>query len=446
MNKKKTASSAADLHRELTLSIAANDIETALAERYAGLAKTVKMDGFRPGKVPMKILKQRYGASVQAEVLDQLVQHKVHHYLHEENIRPAFPPAVKQGAYVEGKPLDVSLVLELFPEFDLADHASITVEKLQVKVSDADVDSFLGDLAKQRPEYTPKPDAKKVEQGDAVVIDYEGLLDGVAFAGGTAKDARLVIGSGQFILGFEEQLVGKKIGTDFSIQVRFPEQYHAPELAGKETEFRIHLHRIETPTYPEIGDAFAQSIGQKDIASLRELVQKMLADKYQGSIHVYMKKQLFDALDTQLAFSVPQIMVERQFNEIWSNAMRQKEQNPEFMDKPEEALKKEYQEMAERRVKLGLYLIEVGRVEKVQVTEKDLQAALYAQMRRFPGQEQEVLRHFQSNPQAMEELKGPVFEDKIVDYLLSKVTSKEKTLALDKVEAYLQKHQVEEAA
>ena len=443
---KTKAGKSADLRKEYKLSITADKIAKAFEDRYGNLAKTVKMDGFRPGKVPLKVVKQRYQESVQQEVLERLAQEEINTLLQAEKARPAVAPTFKTSAFKEGEPLDITLTVENLPEFALVPVTSLALEKVVAEVSDKDIEEFLQEFAKQQSEFVPKAKAGAVKSGDGVVFDFEGLLNGTPFAGGTAKDSRLVIGSGQFIPGFEEQLIGKKAEEDFSINIRFPDQYHSAELAGKDTVFKIRIHSINKVEPAKLDDAFAEKVGHKDYATLVAEVGKMLADKFLGLVQLNLKKQLFDELDNALDFPLPPTMVEQQFNEIWSNASEQIKNNPEFSKKPVDELRKEYEEMAERRVRLGLYLLEVGRAENVQLSEQDVQQAVYSQLRRFPGQEQAVLQHFQNNPQAIEELKGPLYEDKVVDLLIAKAKIKEKKMPLAKVEAYLQKQQAEEDA
>ena len=314
------------------------------------------------------------------------------------------------------------------------DVSKLTIERPVAKIEDAEIDEAIGRIAEQNTQYEARGKTAKAKDGDAVVIDFLGKVDGEPFEGGKAEDTAVVIGAGRFIPGFEEQLAGVKTGDETEISVTFPDDYPSKELAGKEAVFEITVKEIKAPKTPEIDDEFAKGLGLEGLEQLKEMISEQLKNEYEDASRNKAKRALLDALDEAHAFDLPPNMVEQEFEQIWQQLEQEKAAgnlSEEDMKKSDDELKEEYRKIAERRVRLGLVLAEIGRANEIQISEQDVQQAMIAEARNYPGQEREVIEFFQKTPAAMAQIRAPIYEDKVVDFILETATVKEVTVSKD---------------
>lgn len=428
------------LKRELKVVIPATDLESKLMEKLHEAKDRVQIKGFRPGKVPVAHLRKIYGRSVMAEVIEQTVSESTQKIVEERSEQPAFQPAIKlpeDQAEVEDvlackSDLAFDMTFEVLPPFEVADLSTIEIERPVADVTDEQIAETLDRIAEQNKPFEARGEKEKSKDGDRVTIDFVGKIDGEPFEGGTAEDAPLVIGSGQFIPGFEEQLVGKKVGEETTVTVTFPEEYGAEHLAGKTAEFDVTVKAVEKPGKVTLDDDFAKTLGMESLDALKDAIRQQIESEHGGATRMKVKRELLDKLDEMHKFDLPPTLVDREFEGIWQSVTQDLEKaNRTFEDEDttEEKAREEYREVAERRVRLGLVLAKVGEKAEVQVSEEELQRALYARVREFPGQEQQVFDFYKKNPGAMMELRAPIYEDKVVDYILelAKVTDKQVT-------------------
>lgn len=424
------------LKREYHVVVPAADVEAKMDAQLKRIGKTAKIKGFRPGHVPAKVLKQQYGKSIMGEVLENAVHDAQHKVIDEQKIRPAMQPKITITAFDEGKDLELDMAIEVFPEVPDLDLSKVEVTKPTFEIDEKETKEALERLASRNKKRTAKPAGEKAKKGDVVKIDFKGLLDGVAFNGGTAEGFHLELGSGQFIPGFEEQLEGVKAGDETKVNVKFPDAYHSEELAGKPAVFEVKVHEVLANEAPKVDEEFAKEIGFESLAKLKESLTEHLSRDYEQYVRNRMKKDLFDALEDICTFEVPEGMVEAEFKGIWAKLKQAQEQgDPSVAGRKDDELEKEYRQIAQRRVRLGIYLAELGRKNKVEVTQQELMNAVVEQARMFPGQEQKVVEFYQKHPSHIEELRGPLFEDKVVDFIFGKVKSKEKKMTLEELVA-----------
>lgn len=409
------------LKREFKVVVPAGSIEDKVANRLEDLGRTIRMPGFRPGKVPMTLLRKRYGPSVMGEVLEAAVNDATRQAMTDHNLRPAMQPKIEITSYAEGKDLEFTVALETLPEITPADFSTIELERPVAEVPEEEIDKTLDRLAAGREGSEPAPEGRKAQEGDIAVIDFLGKVDGVAFEGGKGEDYSLKLGSGTFIPGFEQQIVGAGAGDQVTVKVSFPSDYgHAP-LAGKEAEFDVTVKEIRVAVPAAIDDELAKSLGMDDLDALRKAVRDQIERQYASLSRNHLKRRLLDALAERHDFEVPQVMADMEFDAIWKQIEESKQAgklDPEDQDKSEEDLKAEYRKIAERRVRLGLLLSEVGQKAEITVTQEDLNRAIVAEAGRFPGQEHMVFRYFQENQDAMNSLRAPIFEEKVIDYII----------------------------
>lgn len=418
------------LNRAYDVVIGARVVEQNIEKELARIGKTVKMPGFRPGKVPPRVLKQKYGQSVMGDALQRLVNEASDNVIRKNNLRPALTPKVTVTSFEEGSDLALSIVVELMPEVPEIDFAKVSVERPVVKVLQDDIDRAIDVLRQRYRDVVAKKSGAKAESGDVVVIDFKGFIGKDAFEGGEAKGYSLELGSGQFIPGFEEQLIGAKAGDDVEVNVPFPKEYHKQELAGKKARFEVKINEVKSVELPQADEEFAKKLGQESIKQLREILEKQLEAEYSGLVRSTLKKSLFDALEKHCKFNAPEGMLKLEFDSIWQQHEQAKSRGQVDANKPEKEFKDEYAEIAERRVKLGILLSDVARKQNIQVTPQELGRAVQEQARMYPGQEQQVLEFFKKNQQAVQELRGPILEEKSVDYILSQVKTKDKPVTI----------------
>jgi len=430
-----TETKAEGLTREFNVVIAAADIETKVTTRLNEISKTVKIPGFRPGKVPATLLRQKYGQSVMGEILEASVNEGSAKAISENDLRPVAQPKIEITKFEDGADLEFSMVVELFPEIETMDFKKIKLERLTVKVSDEEIDETLQRIADaNKGSEAVKSKAKKLAKGDIAVIDFVGSVDGVEFDGGKGENYNLEIGSGSFIPGFEEQLIGLKAGEEKKVEVNFPEEYGAENLAGKAAVFECKVNEIHASIPAEINDDLAKKVGMDTLDALKNAIREERSKETDQMSRQHLKKHLLDALDEAHSFELPASLIEGEIDQIWKQFEETRKNNPEQIDasdkdKSDEVLKEEYKVIAERRVRLGLVLAEVGRVNELELGQDDLNGAIMAEARNYPGQEEAVFNYFKSNPQAVEGLRAPLFEEKVVDFIveLAKVTDKEVT-------------------
>jgi trigger factor len=417
------------LKRQLTVKLPALAINEKLDAKLKELSRTMKMPGFRPGKVPLAMVKKRYGASVMGEILDSAVKDSSLKAMADRGIRPATMPKIEITAFAEGGDLEYTMAVELLPDVQPMDFAKLELEREKAEVTEAEVDSGIERLVSQAKRFEPVAKARKAVKGDTVVIDFVGKLGDVAFEGGTGNDFPLELGSNRFIPGFEDQLVGAKPGETRDVTVTFPAEYQAENLAGKEAVFTVTVKELREPQPVTVDDEFAKTFGVENLESLRNAVRGQIERDFNQASRLKLKRHLLDALAAGHDFTVPEGMVEEEFQAIW-NQVLQAEANGESDDdlegKSEEERKAEYRKIAERRVRLGLLLAEVGRLNNIQVTEDELRRAAFEEARRYPGQERDVLEYYRKTPEALNSLRAPLLEEKVVDFIieLAKITDR----------------------
>ncbi len=437
------------LKREFKVVVDAAELDKQLNAKLIDLSKRANIKGFRPGKVPVPHLKRVYGKSAMAEVVQQAIDDQSKQVLAERNLKPAYQPEVKfpeseaeVNAIMDGKgDLAFSLAFEVIPSFDLLDHSNVELVRHVVEVSEDHVGETLKRLATQAKSFEEKPEGAKAETGDRLTIDFAGTIDGVAFDGGKAEGVTLEIGSNQFIPGFEEQLVGVGAADERAVKVTFPEAYGVKELAGKAAEFAVKVSKVEAPKQTALDDEFAKKMGYKELSELKEMIKTRVGQEFGQMTAMKLKRDVLDALDKLYSFELPEKLVEAEFNGIWNalqNEMTRAKKSFADEGTSEDDARKEYRAISERRVRLGLVLGTMGEKEGVAVNEQELQQALLARARQFPGQEKQVFDHYRKNPNAIIELRGPIFEQKVVDLIVSKANVSDKNVTREELQAMVQ--------
>jgi trigger factor len=415
--------------------IEAADIERRVTYRLTEIGRTIKLPGFRPGKVPLNVLRKRYGSSVMGEVLERTVSDSSNEAMRERNLRPALQPKVEIVSFNEGTDLQYKLAVEVLPQITLMNFGELTLERLKPEVPEAEIDKALERIAQQQRKSETVDRA--ADKGDVVQLDFVGSVDGVEFPGGSAKDYSLELGTGSFVPGFEDQLIGIKAGEERKVAITFPADYGNTELAGKAAEFKVTANAIKAVVPQPIDESLATAIGMENLAALRQVVRERIERDYQGVARQKLKTALLDQLGQHHQFTVPQGMVDIELETIWRQYQAQAERakqagTPETEPvKDEVAIKAEYRDIAERRVRLGLVLAEVGSKNNITVTQDEINRAIAEEARRFPGQERHVVDYYRNNPGAIDNLRAPIYEDKVIDFILelAKVTDRAVPLA-----------------
>ena len=424
------------LSREFNVVVPATSIEQRVTSRLTEVGQQVRLPGFRPGKVPMKLLKTRFGDSVRGEILESTINESTQAALTEKSLKPALQPKVELVSFEEGKDLEFSVKLEVLPEIATAELSSVELTRPVAPVTDEEMEKAIGDFLKSRRTTETVTEARGAKSGDALVVDFIGAMDGVEFQGGSAKGATIELGAGGFIPGFEEQLIGAKVGDTVDLKVTFPEDYGAKELAGKAAEFKVDIKELKTFKLPELTDEIAAQMGDATVEAFKTRMRGFLQQNHDGASRLRMKRELLDKLADGHIFAVPQGMVDIEFEAIWrqmDQVMKTGQLDPEDANKSQDELKTEYRAIAERRVRLGLLLSDIGQKNGVAVSQDDLTRALTQEAMRYPGQEQAVFEYYQKNPQALESLRAPIFEEKVVDFIFGKVKVTDQEISLDKL-------------
>jgi len=430
------------LSRVWGVTVPAQDLADKLEARIAEITPTLKIKGFRPGKVPTAHVRRLYGKGLMSEVLEQTLSETTQKVLDENKVRPASEPDLKPegdlAQVLDGKAdLAYEIAVDVMPEFEPIDLTKLSLTRPVYEPTDKEVDEALDELAKQNRTYEDKTGkAVKAKDGDMVVIDFIGRIDGEAFEGGTAQDVELVLGSGQFIPGFEDQLVGAKPDSDVTVTVTFPEDYQAENLKGKTAEFETKVKAVKSPVDSKADDALAERLGVETLDKLKELLKGNLAQQYASATRFKLKRALLDQLDDKHDFPLPPKMVDAEFAAIWSQVEQDKANGSLPEDdagKTDEQLRTEYRKIAERRVRLGLVLAEIGRANNVQVSDQELANAMREEALRYGAQAQQIFDLLRQNTNAQAQIRAPLFEDKVVDLIVEKAKVKDKKVSKDEL-------------
>ncbi|HEY4134475.1 MAG TPA: trigger factor [Alphaproteobacteria bacterium] len=479
-----TETASEGLKREFLIRIPASDIETKLNARLQEMSAKVKQPGFRPGKVPMALLKKQYGPSLMGEILELAVAEGTREALDGKGLRPAMQPRIEIKSFAEGGDLEYSIAVELIPEIKPPSFSDIKIEKPTVAIDDAAIDEAAGRLLENNRVYEKTEDAgRQATKEDALLVDFIGRVGGTAFDGGTAKDFEVAMDSAGFIPGFVEQMHGAKAGDKLTVKVKFPDDYGNADLAGKDAEFEVDVKEVRVRKVSSLDDAFAKSVGFESLAELRKGLKERMEQEYSQVTRMRVKRNLLDKLADKCDFETPKGLVDNEFAGIWQQMTGQapahdaetcddpshdhshdhhghdhgdhaghdhdhdhdhgdheghdhgpatdvlKGKSPEEIEK----LKAEYRAIAERRVKLGLLLSETGRANNIEISKDDLNRALINEARRYPGQERQVFEFYQKNPDALEQLRAPVFEDKVIDYILELAKVEERKVTAEEL-------------
>lgn len=415
------------LKRGYQITVSNDELDAKVTEKLEEARPSVEMKGFRKGKVPMALLRKQFGDRLMGEAMQETIDGAMSRHLEETGDRPVQQPAMKMSNedWKPGDDVEVDVSYEILPEIPEVSFDDVTLERLVVKAADADVTEALESLAKNAQDFEAKDGA--AENGDQVVIDFKGMLDGEAFEGGTAEGYPLTLGSGSFIPGFEDQLIGAKAGEDKEVNVTFPEEYQAEHLAGKDVIFEVKVNEVKAPKEAEIDDEMAKKFGAEDLDALKGQISERLEAEYKGAARAIAKRGLLDALDGKVEFELPESLVEAEAGQIAHQLWH--EENPDVQGHDHDKIEptEEHITLAKRRVKLGLLLAEIGQKAEVEVTDAEMTQAVMNQARQYPGQERAFFEAVQQNPQLQQQLRAPLFEDKVVDLVLEKanVTDKE---------------------
>ena len=429
------------LKRGFNVVVPSSDIEDRRAAKLSEIGRQLKLPGFRPGKVPEKVVRQRYGAAVMAEVLEDSVNHATEQVLSDRGLRAATQPKVDlkelPAASDVGRDLEFTVEVELLPEITPPDFAALTLTRLKAEPQADVIDKALADIAARQRVLEPA-DPRPAVAGDTLTLDYTGRVDGTPFPGGAATDADIEVAGPNFIPGFTEQLEGLAPGESRTIEVTFPADYGSRDLAGKAAQFDIAAKALKTASIPAIDDALAEKMGFDSLDELKGAVSRQMQRELDQMTRMRLKRDLLDGLSKAADFPAPPSMVEAEFTQIWSRVEADKKSgklDDEDKDKDEDTLRGEYRAIAERRVRLGLLLSEVGRREGLQVSAEETTRAMRAEAARYQGQEAQVMEFFRKNPEAAAALRGPILEDKVVDYILDQAQVEERTVTPDELAA-----------
>ena len=417
------------LKRAYSIKLTADELDTKVNEKLHEAQPDVEMKGFRKGKVPIALLKRQFGQRILGEAMQETIDGAMSKHFEDSGDRPAMQPNIEMQngeKWKEGDDVEVSLTYEALPAIPDVDFSKIKLQKLVVKSDKAAIDEALDNLASSANDFKDRKKGSKAKDGDQVVIDFVGTVGGEAFDGGSSEDYPLVLGSNSFIPGFEAQLVGCKAGEDRKVNVTFPEDYGSKDLAGKDAEFACKIKNVKEPVPAKINDELATKFGAEDLKALKKQISERLESEYGGAARAVMKRELLDALDKKVKFELPPSLVEAEAKQIAHQLFH--DENPDVKDHEHENIEptKEHNKLAERRVRLGLLLAELGQKAEVEVTEAEMTQAIMAQSRQYPGQEKEFFEFMQKNEQMQQQLRAPIFEDKVVDHIFEQAAVTDK--------------------
>ena len=425
------------LKRGYQFTLTADELAAKVDAKLKEAQPEIEMKGFRKGKVPMALLKKQFGPRVLGDAMQESIDTAMREHLEKSGDRPAVQPKIEMENgenWKEGDNVVVNVSYEALPEIPAADLSGLKLERLVVKAEDAAVTEALENLADNAKNYEDKRKGSKAAKGDQIVIDFKGFVDGEAFEGGEAEDYPLVLGSGSFIPGFEDQLIGAKAGDEVKVEVKFPEEYGAPNLAGKDATFECTVKAVKAAKKAEIDDELAKKFGAEDLAALKTQITERLEAEYKGASRQILKRALLDQLDDAVKFDLPETLVEAEAQQIAHQLWH--EENPEVHDHNHDHIEPtdEHKKLAERRVRLGLLLAEVGQKAEITVSDQEMTQAVLRQARQFPGQERAFFEFIQQNPQAQQQLRAPIFEDKVVDHIVDGAKVTDKTVTKEELE------------
>ncbi len=426
------------LKRGFAVTVPASDLEDKRTARLREIGKTIRLPGFRPGKVPPTIVRQRYGTAVMAEVLEESVNAATRQVLDDRGLRAAGQPKVDVTQVEDEKDLQFTVEVELLPEIAMPDFGAIELVRYRAEPADEAVDKALTEIGNRQEGREPVTEDRGAQMGDTLTVDFLGKVDGTPFPGGTGTDMAVKLGGSGFIPGFSEGMEGMKPGEQRTINVTFPEQYHAPELAGKAATFDLTAKTLEQPKPAVMDDELAKTMGFEDLTDLRKLVVQQIQREYDQVSRMRIKRDLLDALSKAAEFPVPPSMVQAEFDQIWQRVeadLKAGKADEEDKNKDEDTLKADYRAISERRVRLGLLLAEIGRGNGIQVQADEMTRAMRAEAGRYPGQEAQVMEFFRKNPQAADNLRGPLYEEKVVDFILDLAKVEDRMVPPDELSA-----------
>ncbi|MFK7754561.1 MAG: trigger factor [Sedimentitalea sp.] len=421
------------LKRAYDITVTAGELETKVNEKLTEAQPDIEMKGFRKGKVPMPLLKKQFGQRLMGEAMQESIDGAMAKHFEDSGDRPALQPDVKMTNedWKEGDDVQVSMSYEALPAIPEVDLSGIALEKLVVKAGEAEIDEALANLAETAQDFEARDDGAKAEDGDQVVMNFVGKVDGEPFEGGAAEDYPLVLGSNSFIPGFEEQLVGTTAGEEKAVTVSFPEDYQAEHLKGKEAVFDCTIKEVKGPVAAKLDDELAKKFGAEDLAALKTQIGERLEAEYSGASRAIMKRGLLDELDKLVKFDLPPSLVEAEAGQIAHQLWHEENPEVEGHDHPDIETTDEHKELAERRVRLGLLLAELGQKAEVEVTDAEMTQAIMNQARQYPGQERQFFEFVQQNQQMQQQMRAPLFEDKVVDYVFELATITDKEVSKD---------------
>ena len=423
------------LKRGYSIKLTAAELDEKVNEKLQEAQPDVEMKGFRKGKVPLALLKRQFGQRILGEAMQETIDGAMSKHFEDSGDRPALQPNIEMQngeKWKEGDDVEVSMTYEALPSIPDVDFSKIKLQKLVVKSDKAAVDEALDNLASSANDFKDRKKGSKAKDGDQVVIDFLGTVDGEAFEGGSSEDYPLVLGSNSFIPGFEEQLIGCKAGDDKNVKVTFPDDYGSKDLAGKNAEFACKVKNVKEPVPAKINDELATKFGAEDLKALKTQISERLESEYGGAARAVMKRQLLDALDKKVKFELPPSLVEAEAKQIAHQLFHDENPDIEGHDHEEVKPSKEHNKLAERRVRLGLLLAELGQKAEVEVSDAEMTQAIMAQSRQYPGQEKEFFEFIQKNQQMQQQLRAPIFEDKVVDHIFEQAAVSDKKV--DKAE------------
>jgi trigger factor len=426
------------LERAFKVVIPASEIEHKVMDRLTEIAKTVNLHGFRPGKAPISLLKKKYGLSLMGEVLEQTVNDSSVKIMTDNALRPVAQPQIEISKFDEGQDLEFTMNLEVTPEIKPIDYKSIKLERLTAEPDEKEIEESINRLAESNRSLEKIKADRKSKNGDVLVIDFVGSVDGAEFPGGKAEDYQLDLGSSSFIPGFEEQLIGAKAGDDVKVELAFPKEYGAADLAGKDAVFDVKVREIREAKPAEINDELAKKLGVDTVDALKDAIRETYETEFKRLSRERLKRSLLDALHDSNNFPVPKNMLGQESDSIWEQFQKHREsggagEEEDLNGKSDDELKEEFHQIAERRVRLGLLLSEVGRLNNIQVSLEEINNAVAEQAQQYPGQEQVILEHYQNKPEEREALRGPIFEDKTIDFIIEMATVKVKKITAEEL-------------
>ncbi len=439
-----TELSAEGLKHQFKIVVPSSELTSKIDERLADMAKTAALPGFRPGKVPVSLLKKQYGQALFGEAVEAAVNTSTAKAIEDRGLKPALQPRVDLKQLEEGRDVEFEVVVEVLPEIGQLDFSGVELERLKAEVPEKDIDEALERIAKANREQKPVDPARPAQKGDAVKLDFVGSVDGVEFPGGAAQDYVLEIGSGSVIPGFEDQLVGAEVDKPVDVKVTFPAEYGAPELAGKDAVFKCTVKEVIEFVDKPADDELAKKNNFENLEAMRKAIGERIGQDYTQISRTMIKRQLLDKLADTHKFAVPEGLVESEFNAIWQR-IEEAKKNGQKVEEDEEKMRKEYRDIAERRVRLGLLLADVGRSNSIDVTPEELNQAAMREAMRYQGQERQVLEYFSKNPEMKDQLRAPIFEEKTVDFILELAKVSEKSVTPEELLKAAREAEEEEA-